>query len=115
MKRLILIFALLTSVFILKAQLPAQETYRFYKLENDTINILPADNVHKISIYIDDASTDSCEITCPADTLDDIAKDTILLAPGLNFVIGNEWSRKLDTIYVISRDGCKAWITILER
>lgn len=114
MKRLILILMGFWFVLMLRAQLPAQETYRFYKLAHDTINILPSDNVYKLSIYVDDASTDSCEITCTADTLDNIAKDTILLAPGLNFVIGNEQARRLDTLYIVARDGCIVWITTLE-
>ena len=115
MKRIVLILMGLTLAYIVNAQLTTFEGYRHYLLEDDTINITRSSNVFKISVYVDDASTDSCDIIGKVDTLDDIATDTIVLAPGLNYCVGNLWNRRLDTLSIISRSGCKAWITTLER
>ena len=115
MKRLILIFVGLGMALLMNAQFPAQEGYRHYKLIFDTINILPSDNVYKVSIYVDDASTDSCTVTGKISTLDDIAASTIPIAPGQNYTVGNAWNRRLDSLTIISRDGCKAFITTLEK
>jgi hypothetical protein len=115
MKRLILILMGLGLAGLISAQrFAAAEPYAFILLEDDTVNILPTDNVYKVSVYVDESSTDSCEVAGKIYTLDEVATDTIAVAPGLNLSIGGAWSRKLDTTSIISRDGCKAIITIMK-
>lgn len=115
MKKLILVLMMLGLAFTMKAQIiPNAVPFAYILLEFDTIVILPTDNVYGISIFVDESSTDSCDIVGKYYTLDDIETDTVAIAPGLNLSVGGMWNRRIDSTSIISRDGCKAIITVIK-
>jgi hypothetical protein len=116
MKRLILVLMLAGILGMVYSQnLPPRTQLYHYWLENDTIVILPTNNVYGLWIFVDESSTDSAEVTGKVSTLDDIATHYIPVAPGNNYASPNPWNRRLDSMRVVSRDGCKAFITTLEK
>jgi len=117
MKRLILVLMGLVLAYIVNAQaFPTREGYFNYMLQNDTINILPSDEVFKLNVYVDDTCSVDAFVVGKVSTLDDIVTDTIILSPGYSYTVGGEWSRRIDSVTIISpTPECTIFITTLEK
>jgi len=113
MKKVILILAGLAFTFIVGAQsYPIHKSLGHITLQNDTMSIIYSDNVYSLSVYVDDSSTDSCEVAGRITTIGGVATDTIVIPPGVNYSTPPQIDRVLDSLSVISRSGCKALIQL---
>jgi len=103
MKKLILILAfglVSMSLFSQNTIRVRSETVGFWTVSADTMNILKADKVIALSIYVPTTETDSVTVTGCTFTIDGIASNGIKVPPGVTVNLGFKFA-VLDSVNIM--------------
>lgn len=81
-----------------------------------TLNIILADEIYKVDIFVTESSTDSCVVSFdPTYTIGgiEVTMDSTVIYPGVGYSIWDE-NYPLKNATIHNRDGAVTWITLLK-
>ena len=102
MKKIIIIFFILSSFTVIKAQKTIYEP-QFVSISSDTFKIFKGDEISNVAIVIPEFAEDSSEVRGGIRKIGKFTTGTIKLGSGDSYSIGYDDEMSLDSVFIIPK------------